>query len=124
MAATLRPETMYGQTNCWVGPTIPYVAFETVNGEVYVCTTRAAKNMSFQGFTKENGKVEPLVKLTGQVRVLAFYKITKDFFVLCLIRVTILQDIMGMALKAPLTKFDKIYTLPMLTVKANKGSAS
>ena len=28
-AATLRPETMYGQTNCWLHPDIHYVAFET-----------------------------------------------------------------------------------------------
>ncbi len=26
-----------------------------------------------------------------------------------------------MALKAPLTSFDKIYTLPMLTIKEDKG---
>lgn len=31
------------------------------------------------------------------------------------------QDIMGMALKAPLTSYDKIYTLPMLTIKEDKG---
>ena len=29
---------------------------------------------------------------------------------------------MGVALKAPLTTYDKIYTLPMLTVKENKGT--
>ena len=28
---------------------------------------------------------------------------------------------MGVALKAPLTSYDIIYTLPMLTVKDNKG---
>ncbi len=28
VAATLRPETMYGQTNCWLGPDITYIAFE------------------------------------------------------------------------------------------------
>ena len=26
VAATLRPETMYGQTNCWVKPDMTYVA--------------------------------------------------------------------------------------------------
>ena len=33
----------------------------------------------------------------------------------------LLQDIMGVALKAPLTSYDVIYTLPMLTVKDDKG---
>ena len=28
VAATLRPETMYGQTNCWLHPDITYIAFE------------------------------------------------------------------------------------------------
>ena len=29
---------------------------------------------------------------------------------------------MGVGLKAPLTSFDVVYTLPMLTVKADKGT--
>jgi leucyl-tRNA synthetase len=45
VAATLRPETMYGQTCCFVGPKITYGMFE--NGtDVYICTPRAAKNMA------------------------------------------------------------------------------
>lgn len=32
-----------------------------------------------------------------------------------------LQDLMGVALKAPLTSYDVIYTLPMLTIKEDKG---
>ena len=67
VAATLRPETMYGQTNCWVRPDMEYVAFETSGGEVFVCTRRAARNMSYQGMTKENGKLDVLATLTGQV---------------------------------------------------------
>lgn len=67
VAATLRPETMYGQTNCWVRPDMKYVAFETADGEVYICTRRAARNMAYQGFTKEEGNLNILVELTGQV---------------------------------------------------------
>lgn len=29
---------------------------------------------------------------------------------------------MGIPLKAPMTSYDKIYTLPMLTIKENKGT--
>ncbi|XP_071951783.1 leucine--tRNA ligase, cytoplasmic-like [Antedon mediterranea] len=97
VAATLRPETMYGQTNCWLHPDIKYIAYKTKDGEVFISTKRAARNMSFQGFFKEEGKVDVVANITG-------------------------QDIMGMALSAPLTSYKVIYTLPMLTIKEDKGS--
>ncbi|XP_042902350.2 leucine--tRNA ligase, cytoplasmic [Parasteatoda tepidariorum] len=97
VAATMRPETMYGQTNCWVKPDMKYVAFQVSNGEIYICTHRAARNMSYQGFTRENGKVSVLVELEG-------------------------KDILGLPLKAPLTAYDIVYTLPMLTIKDDKGT--
>lgn len=68
VAATLRPETMYGQTNCWLRPDMKYIAFETKSGEVFIATARSAKNMAYQGFTKVDGKFSVLVELTGQVR--------------------------------------------------------
>ena len=70
VAATLRPETMYGQTNCWIHPDIPYVACAQASGEVFVSTRRAALNMSYQGFSKTDGKMDVLVELVGQVRAL------------------------------------------------------
>jgi len=97
VAATLRPETMYGQTNCWVKPTMSYIAFPTTNGDIFVCTKRAALNMAYQGFTTENAKYEIVAEVTG-------------------------QDILGMALEAPLTSYKRIYTLPMLTIKYEKGT--
>lgn len=100
VAATLRPETMYGQTNCWIRPDMKYIAFTVCKDqdqEIFVCTERSAKNMAYQGFTKTDGKFEIVAELVG-------------------------QDIMGLALKAPLSVFDKIYTLPMLTIKEDKGT--
>ena len=80
-----------------------YIAF-AVDGErshdktsVYVCTPRAARNMSYQGFTSENGVYRTLASFTG-------------------------QDIMGVAVSAPLSKYSKIYTLPMMTIKHDKGT--
>ena len=67
VAATLRPETMYGQTNCWLHPTIPYVAYESASGDIFISTRRAAINMSYQGITKEENQVKYLAVLTGQV---------------------------------------------------------
>jgi leucyl-tRNA synthetase len=66
VAATLRPETMFGQTNCWVKPDMQYVAVEMKNGEVFVCTQRAARNMSYQEMMAQNGKLNVLAQLTGQ----------------------------------------------------------
>lgn len=97
VAATLRPETMYGQTNCWIRPDMKYIAFETIDKEVFVCTHRAARNMSYQGITQENAKVNILLEFIG-------------------------QDIMAVKLKAPLTSYDVVYTLPMLTIKEDKGT--
>lgn len=67
VAATLRPETMFGQTNCWVRPDMKYVAFETASGDIFICTSRSARNMSYQGFTKENGVVPVIMEILGQV---------------------------------------------------------
>lgn len=98
VAATLRPETMYGQTNCWLHPDIKYIAFETTkNKEVWIATRRAARNMSFQGFTEVNGEVKVIAELTG-------------------------MELMGTALAAPLTPHKVIYILPMLTIKEDKGT--
>lgn len=43
VAATLRPETMYGQTNCYLHPDITYSAFYTggeKEDQVYIATAR------------------------------------------------------------------------------------
>ena len=67
VAATLRPETMYGQTNCWVHPDLSYEVFCVKSGEYYISTRRAALNMAYQEFTKEFGKVDPALTITGKV---------------------------------------------------------
>lgn len=54
VAATLRPETMYGQTNCFVLPEGEYGLFEMKDDEFFVMTERAAKNMAYQELTKED----------------------------------------------------------------------
>lgn len=98
VAATLRPETMYGQTNCWLHPDIKYIAFETTKkAEVWIATRRAARNMSYQGFTAVNGEVKVIAELSG-------------------------IELMGLQLTAPLTSYKVIYTLPMLTIKEDKGT--
>ena len=67
MAATETPETLSGQTNCWLRPDMEYVAMETKTGDVYVCTRRAGRNMSYQGITAGHQLVI-LLELRGRVR--------------------------------------------------------
>jgi leucyl-tRNA synthetase len=98
VAGTLRAETMYGQTNCWISPTIKYVAVETRKGEIWICTKLAAKNMSWQ------------LKLVGE---------PGDFKIL---REIVGTELFGKALKAPLTKYEKVYALPMMTIKEDMGT--
>lgn len=97
VAATLRPETMYGQTNCWLHPTIKYVAIPTKTNEIFICTRRCARNICHQELTDKWGEFKVLAEILG-------------------------SELLGTALKAPLTSYEKIYALPMLTIKEGKGS--
>ncbi|XP_074598670.1 leucyl-tRNA synthetase isoform X2 [Brevipalpus obovatus] len=92
VAATLRPETMYGQTNCWLKPDMKYVAILTDQDEVFICSPHSVRNMQYQGMMKDT-----LGEFVGS-----------DFF--------------GCKIKAPLTSYEFIYALPMLTVKNDKGT--
>ena len=73
VAATLRSETMFGQTNCWLHPDINYIAFQTCLGpnqdDVFISTKRAALNMAYQGFTKDNGQTPIIAQFKGNLVV-------------------------------------------------------
>ncbi len=47
IAATLRPETMYGQTNMWINPEVEYVKAE-VNGEKWIISKECAEKLKYQ----------------------------------------------------------------------------
>lgn len=95
--ATLRPETMYGQTNCFVLPEGDYGAFETINDDILIISHRAAKGMSYQGILKEWGRWPSLVDVKG-------------------------SDLIGLPLKAPNAVYERVYTLPLLTISMGKGT--
>lgn len=95
--ATLRPETMYGQTNCFVLPEGDYGAFEMANGDVLLLSERSAKGLAHQGHTAVWGEAPCLVKLKG-------------------------TDLLGLPLKAPNCPYERIYTLPLLTISMGKGT--
>jgi len=96
-AATLRPETMYGQTNCWVLPDGDYGAFQMADGDVLVVCDRAARNLSYQEHTSAPGEVNKLLGFKGTA-------------------------LMGCAVKSPLAVLERIYCLPMMTILMGKGT--
>ncbi|KAI3691202.1 hypothetical protein L2E82_49422 [Cichorium intybus] len=96
-AATLRPETMYGQTNAWVLPDGKYGAFEINESEVFILTERAARNLAYQRLSRVPEKATCLVELTG-------------------------HDLIGLPLRSPLSFNEVIYCLPMLSVLTDKGT--
>ncbi|XP_038685743.1 leucine--tRNA ligase, cytoplasmic [Tripterygium wilfordii] len=96
-AATLRPETMYGQTNAWVLPDGKYGAFEINETDVFILSERAALNLAYQNFSRIPQKPTCLIELTG-------------------------YDLIGLPLKSPLSFMEVIYALPMLTILTDKGT--
>jgi leucyl-tRNA synthetase len=105
VAATLRPETMYGQTNCFVLPEGDYGLYQMNNGEVFVSSRRAAINMIYQnlgpkaGVDAETGVASPVELLTVKG-----------------------SELVGLPLAAPLAEYDTVYAIPMLTISMTKGT--
>ncbi|MFC1722651.1 leucine--tRNA ligase [Nanoarchaeota archaeon] len=57
VAATLRPETMYGQTNMWANPDVEYIK-ANVDGESWIMSRECAKKLEFQDKkVNETGKI-------------------------------------------------------------------
>ena len=101
VAATLRPETMYGQTNCFVLPRGRYLAMKVTKRkneeEIYICSEHSARNMAWQEFTEQKGKYEALCQVEG-------------------------WDLLGRALRAPHATYERVHVLPLNTIKMGKGT--
>ncbi len=88
-------EYRYGQTNCYVGPSLEYGAFQINDSEIFICTERSALNLAYQGFSKQHGKTCKIATFQG-------------------------EELVGLPVKAPLAKYDKVFVLPMESVLATK----
>ena len=97
VAATLRPETMYGQTNCYILPKGDYGLYEMANGEIYITSEHAILNMAYQEKTKEPKKAEALLKIKG-------------------------EELIGAKITAPLSVHKEVYLFPMETISMTKGT--
>lgn len=97
ICATLRAETMYGQTNCYIKPDGEYGLFAMKNDEYFVMSERAAKNMAYQEKTAVEKDYTNLQVVTG-------------------------AELMGKRVKAPLTSYEHVYVLPLPSIKMTKGT--
>lgn len=97
-AATLRPETMFGQTNCWLAPEGDYGLFRVSATDLFVCTERSATNLAYQGYSyPEPHKVEQVGHSFKGV------------------------ELFGAAITPPSsTVYKTVYVLPMMTVSTKK----
>jgi leucyl-tRNA synthetase len=95
--ATLRPETMYGQSNVFVSPKIVYGIFQVSEKDFYFITGRAARNMAFQSIFPKWGVFPKVAELKG-------------------------SDVIGTLVDAPLSQLGEVYVVPMDTIKETKGT--
>lgn len=98
VAGTLRPETMYGQTNCFVLPDGDYGVYEMKNDDLFIITERAARGFAHQEMTKVDFEYPALAQIKG-------------------------QDLIGKKVKAPMTSYEHVYVLPLPSIKMDKGTA-
>ncbi|KAJ3572375.1 hypothetical protein NPX13_g5070 [Xylaria arbuscula] len=112
--ATLRPETMYGQTCCFVGPTVDYgifrIAKEGKKDEYYFCSERSARN------------VRDIILLLRSTEIMAFQDVTSPWGEYHQVVGLKGSDVVGTLVHAPLSVNEKVYILPMATVKPTKGT--
>jgi len=66
MAATLRPETVYGQTNLWVDPDYDYPILD-VDGEKWIVSKECAEKLKDQGHAIKNIETMPGADLVGKL---------------------------------------------------------
>lgn len=95
--ASLRPETMYGQTNVFVSPKIIYGIFKISDKEYYLITNRAARNMAYQSIFPKWGEFPKVADISG-------------------------NDVVGTLVDAPLSSRKEVYVVPMDTIKDSKGT--
>jgi leucyl-tRNA synthetase len=89
--------TRYGQTNCFVGPTLKYGIFDA-GEDLFLITDRAARNMAFQGtFPHPRGVYPKVVDVTG-------------------------AEVIGTKVCPPFGLVKEVYVLPMEGVLATKVS--
>ena len=74
-----------------------YGLYRMKGGELWVCSEHSVKNMSYQLLTENWGETDLVKEVKG-------------------------ESMIGLALKAPLCQYEKIYVWPMFSIDMNKGT--
>lgn len=95
LAATLRPETMYGQTNAWILPEGEYGCYqiEKLPDQILIMSEHAARNLAYQDW----GEVQLIKTISG-------------------------SDLIGTCLVSPLSLYQHFFLLPMISISMQKGT--
>ena len=62
---------------------------------MFICTAKSALNMSYQHIMRERGQLRQLGTIKG-------------------------QELMGLPVRAPLCSYERVYVLPLTTIKMDK----
>lgn len=118
VCATLRPETMCGQTNCFVQVEGEYGCYLTKSGEVFIVSEQAGSNLVYQdvGMELEEAPVTDETKALLETQYEGYGRKP-----VCLLKI-LGKDLVGTPLSAPLSPFATVYALPMFGVLMNKGT--
>jgi len=107
-AATLRPETMYGQTNAFLKPDGEYAVYIMNDKEIFICSQHSANNMAYQYiFGEYQGKTFDTPKVQLDERLVGTIEGEKFF---------------GKKVNAPLTPYKSVYLFPLTTILMDKGT--
>ncbi|KII69030.1 Leucine--tRNA ligase, cytoplasmic [Thelohanellus kitauei] len=97
LASTLRPETLYGETNLFVHPDLKYHLFKSKDDSLFVASLHAIRNMAYQGITHTPNSFETLIEIDGSALI-------------------------GCRVKTPISSYSEVPVLPMMSIKSEKGT--
>ncbi len=103
---TLRPETMYGQMNCFILPTGECGKYYIdVMDEVFIMSARSARGLSCQAYDAANDVY-----------------FTKDFGKMTQLEAFLGDELLGLPMSARNATYKKVYTLLLLNISMEKGT--
>eukprot|EP00392_Amoebophrya_sp_AT5.2_P008071 g8090.t1 len=132
VAATLRAETMCGQTNCFVLPEGEYCMIQANDDEVFICGERSARNLVYQESAPSttgkwaeevlqpgvnNPAAKSLIESISSTESLQLYKQKPIIY-----KRILGEKMMGLKVKAPLTPYEFVHVLPLFSILMNKGT--
>ncbi|KAF0987450.1 hypothetical protein HZS_6729, partial [Henneguya salminicola] len=98
LASTLRPETLYGQTNVFIHPDHEYIVFQSsFPSHLFVASESAVKNMAYQGITINACSYDIMMRFAG-------------------------HELIGSIVTSPLSPYKSVYVYPMMSILPNKGT--